>query len=297
MSKPTIPRLCETCGATFYAWPYAIRQGGARFCSATCRAAGVGAQQRGENHPLWQGRTLTRVCEVCGNEFTITASVVEAGRGRFCSLVCKDQWQRTNAPRGSEHPQWNSVKLTCDTCGAAIERAPATVKAHNFCSRKCQGQWQSAHRTGESGANWRGGPVTATCEQCGESYTVPVSEVDDGKRRFCSFRCKGEWQSATIIGPAHPLWLGGKSFEPYPPTFNDRFKRLIRERDGYRCALCDAPGSTSVHHINYVKSDTTPGNCITLCRPCHTKTNHNRAYWQAFFEGFMAARRGIVSNM
>ncbi len=36
-AKGTIPRICETCGASFGAWPFRIREGMARFCSITCR--------------------------------------------------------------------------------------------------------------------------------------------------------------------------------------------------------------------------------------------------------------------
>lgn len=83
-------------------------------------------------------------------------------------------------------------------------------------------------------------------------------------------------------GESHSCWRGGISFHPYPPTFNSKFKRMIRLRDNYTCALCGGYGN-SVHHINYMKDDTNPKNCITLCGSCHGKTNHNREYWGEFF--------------
>ena len=92
----------------------------------------------------------------------------------------------------------------------------------------------------------------------------------------------------------HPNWLGGKSFEPYSPEFNNQLKELIRTRDGYRCQLCfkhqdelfTKKGKSvklSVHHIDYNKLNCMPNNLISLCKSCHTKTNCNRAYWTNYF--------------
>ena len=54
----------------------------------------------------------------------------------------------------------------------------------------------------------------------------------------------------------------------YPPEFDDEFKRAIRKRDGYKCALCNQFKRLDVHHIDYTKR-TVKTNCIGLCRECH----------------------------
>jgi hypothetical protein len=59
-----------------------------------------------------------------------------------------------------------------------------------------------------------------------------------------------------------------KAMASYPPEFNDEFKRAIRKRDGYRCALCNQFKRLDVHHIDYTKT-TVKTNCISLCRDCH----------------------------
>lgn len=84
-------------------------------------------------------------------------------------------------------------------------------------------------------------------------------------------------------------WRGGLSFEPYPPTFNETFKRMIRVRDNYKCAICRLPGK-DVHHIDYIKENTVPKNCITLCHSCHSTTNFNREYWQRELSNLIYAR-------
>ncbi len=50
-------------------------------------------------------------------------------------------------------------------------------------------------RTGMMGPenpNWRGGPVTVTCEQCGEQTTRNAARLAQ-KKRFCDSKCYGTW--------------------------------------------------------------------------------------------------------
>ena len=91
-----------------------------------------------------------------------------------------------------------------------------------------------------------------------------------------------------LSGPNASNWQGGKSFEPYPISFNDSMKRLIRNRDDYTCQLClideseyrNKTGmSLSCHHIDYIKNNTFKQNLISLCGTCHQKTMRNREYW------------------
>jgi predicted DNA-binding transcriptional regulator AlpA len=112
-------------------------------------------------------------------------------------------------------------------------------------------------------------------------------------RRVISEKAKERWAQGDYDGENHPRWLGGRSFEPYPPSFNGKFKKKIRERDGYLCAICRLSGKC-VHHINYVKDDTEPMNCITLCRRCHSVTNSNRVYWETVLSDLMKARYGLL---
>jgi hypothetical protein len=113
------------------------------------------------------------------------------------------------------------------------------------------------------------------CKNCHKIFYQPPSRTN---RPFCSQVCSSEYLS----GENAPNWQGGISFEPYPAEFNAPFRRMIRERDKYTCAVCGKFGK-HVHHINYNKKDIDPSNCITLCITCHSKTNFNREYWQQYF--------------
>jgi len=86
----------------------------------------------------------------------------------------------------------------------------------------------------------------------------------------------------------HPCWQNGKSFEPYGLEFNEDLKEVIRNRDRRKCQICkktelDNGEKLSVHHINYNKLDNYPNNLISLCRRCHSKTNHGHQHWIEYF--------------
>ena len=95
--------------------------------------------------------------------------------------------------------------------------------------------------------------------------------------------------SEAMKGEKGPNWKGGISFEPYCPKFNTDFKERNRAFFDYICPECLTPQNgvkLSVHHVNFVKMsccDNTPPLFVPLCRSCHTKTNFNRPYWEAYF--------------
>lgn len=254
-------RTCQICGQVFNEKPARIKTGRGLFCSLACKGV---ASRTQETHP----------CVVCGQLFTANPCKLVIGR-RYCSRRCFTQAQSTT----------RTVK-NCAWCGKEFM---ARTRSRQYCSVSCSAYGRPARPNGSASPQWRGGPITCHCTQCGMEFQRCRASCTT-QRTFCSRSCCAQWVSENLVGDKAPRWLGGKSFEPYPTTFNDNFKRRIRERDNYTCALCGASNSTSVHHINYVKDDTTPENCITLCVSCHAKTNHRRGYWQTHFEQYMAQR-------
>lgn len=98
-------------------------------------------------------------------------------------------------------------------------------------------------------------------------------------------------------GKKCPNWLDGKSFEPYPITFNNKFKRAIRKRENYTCLKCGKhqereKRALSVHHINYNKMLTTEQNCCAVCRSCNGEVNKNRKHWTKFFQSLLSEKYG-----
>lgn len=85
----------------------------------------------------------------------------------------------------------------------------------------------------------------------------------------------------------NPNWKGGLSFESYGIEFNNELKEQIRKRDKFICQICGIKQNGrahDVHHIDYNKKNNSLLNLITLCHPCHLKTNYKREYWNNYLK-------------
>jgi hypothetical protein len=260
-----IRKVCETCGSEFFVAP--SREQTAKYCSIECKADG-------------QRNGVMRVCETCENEFYATPSRIKSSGARFCSNECKDLAKRKRIYRN------------CEQCGKRLWVSFYNNKRGRgrFCSVDCMNKWR-AENDPRGSDNSFFMQIECVCEQCGKSFYAKKYRVDEGTVHYCSNECRYAAHPDKISGENNGQWRGGKSFEPYPLEFNEQFKKAIRERDGYTCAVCRLSGM-DVHHINYVKDDTVPENCITLCRSCHMATNAHREYWQGALEHLMDARWG-----
>ena len=74
----------------------------------------------------------------------------------------------------------------------------------------------------------------------------------------------------------------------YTNNFNKKLRNKIRKRDNFKCQFCGLTQEEHfalykrvlhVHHIDYNKKNCDEENLISLCIPCHMKTNFNRDYW------------------
>lgn len=82
------------------------------------------------------------ICLQCGRPFKVYHAHQEfnPNRGKFCSVSCKAQWQRTNI-HGANHPCWKDVhvKKSCPICGEEFEIRRSEMKRGrgNYCSKEC----------------------------------------------------------------------------------------------------------------------------------------------------------------
>lgn len=94
----------------------------------------------------------------------------------------------------------------------------------------------------------------------------------------------------TFARENNPSWKGGISFDPYPPTFTEAFKRPIREYYGNTCINCGKTREKNgreltCHHYDYDKSSM---NCVPTCASCNSiangsKDNGSRAFWEDWY--------------
>lgn len=76
-------------------------------------------------------------------------------------------------------------------------------------------------------------------------------------------------------------------------------KRLVKQRDNYRCQRCGTGKSLTVHHIKpqstHPELAKDPENMITLCRQCHnlehrTPKIKNKRPWSFTSDGIVKAK-------
>jgi ribosomal protein S27AE len=134
-------------------------------------------------------------------------------------------------------------------------------------------------KTGPANPNWRGGLEAKTCERCSSAFTIAPSAAAVGYGRFCSDVCR----NATLVGPGHPLWEGGKATpSPNRAANTRRYRERNPEKDKARSKVhkairtgklvrsaCEGCGEKKVqaHHEDYSK----PLEVRWLCIACHRK--------------------------
>ena len=71
-----------------------------------------------------------------------------------------------------------------------------------------------------------------------------------------------------------------------------KVRRVVLERDNWRCRYCQSKKDLEVHHIIPLAKGGSlkPFNCRTVCRKCHMQLHSSplrlaRADWQAFTDG------------
>lgn len=113
---------------------------------------------------------------------------------------------------------------------------------------------------------------------------VKNSNCSSGYRYLCK-KCKNKMyvkkgrfvnKSSFKEGELHPNYIDGKWKERSLIGRNKRFRRvrkLVMERDGHCCTMCDRDDILHVHHIVPLRVDVKLAydmdNLITLCPQCH----------------------------
>ena len=125
-----------------------------------------------------------------------------------------------------------------------------------------------------------------------EETKAKISAIHKGK--YVSEETRKRLSNA-FSGEKSSKWQGGISFEPYCPKFNRDLKRRVREYFDNRCVICGKEAKDnsrrngnvillSVHHVEYDKLACCHGKPVqfaALCHSCHSKTNNDRAKWEA----------------
>ncbi len=128
-------------------------------------------------------------------------------------------------------------------------------------------------------------------EACTFEVRAKMSIAHKGKKHSVEHIAKN---SVAKRGNKNPNWIDGSS-NVYPPEWTEALREFIRERDGRVCQLCAKTEKGNgqkldIHHIDYNKDNCVEYNLISLCIPCHMKTNKNREQCQIRLGKYNAKR-------
>ena len=188
---------------------------------------------------------IKKKCNECGGLILLIPS---RSGSKFCSRECY-----------YKNKTFNKIIKKCKYCGKIITLY-GTNKNTIYCSKVCSEKDKILK-------------ICVSCKWCGELIEKQASRVK--LNNFCSKKCRNK----SYLGKNNPQWCGGISFAPYTVDWTETLRKSIRERDHYTCQICSNHGN-QVHHIDYIKENCNPINLISLCKPCHSKTNSNRKYWE-----------------
>ena len=162
------------------------------------------------------------VCD-CGTEKVISGSSLRSGNTKSCGCFMREQASKTHkgvlksaktkrlmsennamkrpevrkkvgdtqrgVPRpsvtGRNHGIWKErIIVRCNNCGDEIKRIPSDIHNHNFCDRKCKGEWLKENLMGENNPCWRGG---VSFEPYCDKFTLKLKQQIRDLYNNCDF--------------------------------------------------------------------------------------------------------------
>lgn len=119
-------------------------------------------------------------CEVCGKEVYKTKTQYNKAKHHFCGNECSSIYHHNNSVENR----------FCEICGSKFSVSKKSTQ--RFCSRKCQGKWQST-QIGE--LNPRTNRIDCNCESCNKPIEIIPGNYNRFKHHFCSNQCRQNWYS------------------------------------------------------------------------------------------------------
>ena len=147
---------CEQCGKLNLYAPNRVERGGKLFCpGGKCYGAWLSANHRGAAIWNFKGGKVEVRCAECGASKILSRHHGARVKRHFCDHSCQSAWRKKHGARGTDHPSYKQVEVTCPTCRKPHHRRPHRLNKRglNFCSRKCKetgliGPLVGTYRTG-----------------------------------------------------------------------------------------------------------------------------------------------------
>ena len=243
------------------------------------------------------------ICNFCNKEVLKYPSEIR-GQNIYCDHKCYKEFNRSNRETRE-----------CYQCRKAVTRKKSAFKNDKtFCSRACDGKWQSKNWIGkghpaygrkaspeevERNRRWqiKFGPrgkehprysqVEVECDTCGELTLKTQYLIDRSTYDYCSDECRHVGQRETVSGTENPNY--NPNLTPEDRNRNRtsnlgyvRFKNEVLRRDNNTCVYCSSVENLVVHHLNSHHWDkenrVNPDNGRVLCRSCHKGFHRKYGY-------------------
>lgn len=194
------------------------------------------------------------------------------------------------------------IKIKCSFCNNIFNTyiCKLNMSKFHYCSKKCY--WnhkkelclgKNNNQFGKIGVlspNYKAGGKKYYCKDCNKIISWKATYCQ--KHAYIGNRNPNFEKDLSM--EKSPAWQGGKSFEEYTVKFTKELKEKIRNRDNYKCRICNSSqiqnSRLDVHHIDYNKQNCNEDNLITLCKKHHMKTNFNRIYWTNYFRRLLKCK-------
>jgi len=217
-------------------------------------------------------------CITCQTEFSKRKkdSKTEWSKRKFCSHKCYSEYLK-------DHPTRKRVGIykKCESCGKDFYVINARKDIAKFCSMKCMG---IAKRGNIPKTAWKKGDHASPTTEFKKGMISPMKGRKFSKEHIAKVR-ESRMRNGNATGKNHYNWQGGKSFILYPQEFNQKLKDEIRERDGFKCCLCNKTEiqeleehrhKLAIDHVNGDKKNNLHENLRTLCKRCNSSEMQRR---------------------
>ena len=260
-------------------------------CSGKCRALHLKDLSKKRN--LLKGYKYNKVCNYCGNEFKTNTN-----NDKYCSKECEEKYRN----------EWKNKIRVCPNCNIKFTSDKINTR---FCSKECSVDYNKQQNIKKQ-KDKNKDIINRECLCCKNNF-----EIKNKNQKFCSNECRGNYYkkdkiqniikennikeynksyslppfnnnfndiNSSFNGKTINYWLLG--------GFNDELKEAIKDRDGWKCYICERETNLHVHHIiPRIEGGTHhPSNLITLCRGCH-KSIENGDLENAIFKCIQRALR------
>ena len=137
--------------------------------------------------------------------------------------------------------------IKCDWCGKVMERAPSGIKAHNFCSRRCQGAFSSRSKNPDRYAEMHDVERASAWMSKLNRQLNPTRMTPETRAKLRESR------------------LGSGRGLTYEKTYGRHTHRVVAEQQLGRPLRSDE----IVHHIDGNKRNNNPSNLRVMTRSEH----------------------------